>query len=584
MRTIGVMALSVLGLLFASCGGDEDADFSGGNESGASGSAGTAGAGGSAGSGGVAGAGGSAGSSGTGGSAGSAGLGGAAGQAGAAGNAGAAGTAGSAGSAGSSGAAGTAGSAGAAGAGGSTGTPPHAGLSFWAVDLPNERGDSYSAHDMTWSLSISNVGSSSANVVVERNDADPGQPLQLATVTSLVLAPGGVQHVELEPREVTGVDAPSLDPPMTALSSKALRLTSDQPVVVVQMNPSAASHANDGTVLLPADKLGASYRVIGWPTANPVAPIPITGVPDHGSLTIVGNSANTQVTVHTTHAILGNGSIPDTPAGGTITATLGPFDVLNLASDDADGDLSGTRVEATAPVAVFTSGERIIAPSPLDPAFPLPPGSDAEDSCCADHYEEQLPPSSLLGSRFVIAHSPYRSDASFREPDIIRLVGGEATAQVTTNLPAPFDSFSLAPGEVHDIWTQGDAVVQSSEPILVGQVLVSSQRTTRQVGDPSLTLVPPLSHHGNHFDFLVPPDWDETYVTIVARDGTDVTLDGAPVSCETAEAGVVQGETWAAWRCTVGDGVHTVSASSPVGVVVYGYGSVGSFTYVAGGT
>ena len=594
--------VTLIGVVFAGCGGDENADFGGGNQSGGSG--GTAGSGGTGGTGtggiggtgGVAGAAGTGGSGGTGGVAGAAGTGGAAGAAGTGGVAGAAGTGGSAGSAGtggsagsagtggSAGAAGTGGAAGAAGSGGSTGTPPHAGLSFWAADLPNERYDASSAHAMTWALLISNVGSANASVVVERNNAGPGAAVQLATEATLNLAPGAVQQVELQPREVTGVDAPSLAPPMTALSSKALRVTSDQPIIVVQMNTADAGYSNDGTVLLPFDKLGAAHRVLGWPTTNPEAPFPIPGVPDHSSVTVIGTASNTLVTVHTTHALLGNGSIQPTPAGGTLTATLGPFDVLNLASDGTDGDLSGTTVEASAPVAVFTSGERIMGPSAVQTGIPVPPGVMPADNCCTDHFEEQLPPNALLGSRFAIPHSPFRSNAPFREADMIRFVGGSATAQVSTSLPPPHDVFTLAPGEVHDAWTIGDVVAESTVPILVGQVLVSAGMTGRNIGDPSLTLVPPLAHHGNSFDFLVPAGWDETYVTVASPAGNNVTIDGGPASCETANAGNIGAGAWIAMRCVVGDGVHTIAGASPIGVIVYGYGSVGSFAYAAGGT
>ena len=56
--------------------------------------------------------------------------------------------------------------------------------------------------------------------------------------------------------------------------------------------------------------------------------------------------------------------------GDKITVTLGPFDVLNLESTGIPGDLSGTAVQSDRPVAVFTGGERGIAPYDVQPPAP----------------------------------------------------------------------------------------------------------------------------------------------------------------------------------------------------------------------
>ena len=47
-------------------------------------------------------------------------------------------------------------------------------------------------------------------------------------------------------------------------------------------------------------------------------------------LTIVGTRPGTHVRVHTRAAVIPGGSIPATPEGGTIEASLEPFDVVNL--------------------------------------------------------------------------------------------------------------------------------------------------------------------------------------------------------------------------------------------------------------
>src|SRR5690606_27353570 len=229
-------------------------------------------------------------------------------------------------------------------------------------------------------------------------------------------------------------------------------------------------------------------------------------------VSIVGVHGGTSVTVRASHKTRSDMiSIPILDPGEEYTTTIGPFDVLNIGSDGIPGDLTGTVVESSKPVAVFSSGERAIGPVVTDP--PKPPGWDMDSNlCCTDHIEEQLFPIDSLGTDFVISRSPVRSSGSWVEPDELRFMGVAATAQVTTNLPPPLDSFSLAPGQVVDTYTTTDIVVSSTEPIVVGQVLVSQTFTTRVIGDPALTIFAPVQQYRDDYIFLVPDTWTENYV------------------------------------------------------------------------
>jgi hypothetical protein len=159
-----------------------------------------------------------------------------------------------------------------------------------------------------------------------------------------------------------------------------------------------------------------------------------------------------------------------------------------------------------------------------------------------------------------------------------------SAAQVTTNLPAPHDSFTLQPGKVHDAFTTGETRIESTTPILVAQMLASSMATTRNIGDPSLTIVPPVEHHRERYPFLIPKGWAETHVTLAAPVGITFQLDGAALTgCETAPLGTVQSVVFEAHRCPVKPGAHALVGSAPFGLIVYGYDSVGSFAYAAAG-
>src|SRR5439155_13701017 len=218
-------------------------------------------------------------------------------------------------------------------------------------------------------------------------------PPSPSTVYTKTILPGSLDQVILPTREVDGSVKAQDDGPGTFVSSNAYRITSTAPLVVYQFNPMAQTFSNDASLLLPRNGLGTIHRVLGWPTANPINPgLPIAGIPDHSFVTIVGTTPSTTVTITVTHDVLGGGGIPATKKGGTITQTIGPFDVINVESDGLYGDMTGTIVESSAPVAVYTGGERGIAPY-TDPFPPAPPSYDSSKGvCCTDHLEEQVFP------------------------------------------------------------------------------------------------------------------------------------------------------------------------------------------------
>jgi hypothetical protein len=100
------------------------------------------------------------------------------------------------------------------------------------------------------------------------------------------------------------------------------------------------------------------------------------------------------------------GPVPTLPIGGEFETVLGPFDVLNLESDDFNGDFTGSTISADGPVVVFSGSEASDAPF-----F----SSLSERYCCADHLED----------------SPIRSA---RPQDVVATVSANRTQAVC---PAP---------------------------------------------------------------------------------------------------------------------------------------------------
>lgn len=477
------------------------------------------------------------------------------------------------------------------------GSASYVGCEFWAVDLPNERGpmgtkDKWAVFS-PWGVVIVNAGTATANVTIDINEAPYGTTSSLKTVRNLTMAPGAIEKITLDTREVTGMTMATPakpGPPMTLLTSAAYRITSSSPLIVTQFNVFENSFSNDASLLLPKAALGTLYRVLGYPTANPIVimePAP-AGVPDHSSVTIVGVEPETKVMVKLSADITGNPDqgIPAAKKGETITATLAPFDVLNLASrsdcklmeiNSCLGDFTGTIVQSTRPVVVFTSGERAI----LGPAGDTGGSGGSDNSCCTDHLEEQMFPVTSLGKNFVITHSPPRGS----EPDVLRFMGVAEVAEVKTTLPPPDDAFTLQPGELRELNSYNDIAVASSTPLMIGQILVSQSFTSDYIGDPSLTIFPPVEQYRKDYTFLVPGDtWVKNYFVIATETGNTFKFDGGamPADCQSVVGPELGGKKYEALRCPLADGSHRVEGDKPFGITIYGYGSAGSYAFVGG--
>ena len=450
------------------------------------------------------------------------------------------------------------------------------GCEFWTLDLDNESGINNAA-GQPWGVVISNAGVGTASITIDRNDGAVGMPPQIVAQMGFSLAPGTVQMVTLPTREVDGSTNGMGNGPGTFLSSNAYRVRSDLPLVVYQFNPLRQSFSNGASLLIPANGLGLDHRIVGYPA----------GGFGHAYVTIVGTQAGTTVKFKTTTATLAGGGIPALAAGDTYTGTIGLFDVINIENSGLGGDFTGSAVSATAPVAVFTGAETALAPGTSQK--PPPPPGYTGSNCCTDHIEEQVVPLTSLGKNFVITRSPVRSDepATYPGYDIIRFVGAAAAATVTTNLAAPDNTFTLQPGQMHETFVDSDFTATSTEPIMIGQILVSGNYTDTNllVGDPSLTLFPAVEQYRSSYLVLVPESYDSNYISI-SQPAADAPaqIDGAalPAACDVGMTGKLAGVDYIARRCPVQPGAHNITGASPFGITVYGYYRYGSYAFVGG--
>jgi hypothetical protein len=500
------------------------------------------------------------------------------------------------------------------------------GCEYFAVDLDNANvSAANNAAAQQFAVVVSNPQPDvAADVLIEVDDAPPGSPSALRTVSKATVAPRALEVFKLGPREVDGSAEGTFDTGShTALTRAAFRVRSSFPIVAYQFNPleNVNVFSNDASQLLPVGALSGGYVIAGWPQTIATSSNPQVnfGQDLRAFLTIVGTRPNTLVTLRTHARVVPGGPLgAGLSPGEKVDVVLQPFEVLNLETGDFGADFTGSEIVASAPVVVYTGSEASDAPT-----F----SALSERSCCADHLEEQNVPLRSVGRRYVSARVPNRSRAVaaaggnvplFPEPELVRLVATQpGKTRITTSLPAPFDRFELeGVGASQTLRVTGDFVLEASQATMMVTVQASQEAAgvPRGLpgGDPSLAFVPPVEQWRADYVLLTPDKYAFDFLVIAAPAEAQVFLDGLRLGKETCEVAPGDGLTEAmrgrapeflVYRCQLsfpvidpslpapgnvrpgkqGDGVHRVQSDLPVGVLVYGFDSFVSYAY-AGGT
>ncbi|HWA74848.1 MAG TPA: IgGFc-binding protein [Polyangiaceae bacterium] len=515
------------------------------------------------------------------------------------------------------------------------------GCEYWAVDLDNAAiSTSLNAAAQQFAVVLSNPQPDvAADVVIEQDDAAPGQKNRVVEVARERIPPFSLRVFKLGPREVDGSAPGTYDTGTgTALSRAAYRIRATVPIVAYQFNPleNVNVFSNDASLLKPVEAIiptsnafGDAYVVAGWPQTIAVTDDPRTnfspGNPNHlrAFVTLVGTRAQTRIRVTPTTRVIPGGPVAETLPRGTIEAVLDPFDVLNLETGDFNADFTGSIVEADGPVVVFSGSEASDAPffSDLSHRF-----------CCADHLEEQLDPIRTAGRTFIATVSPNRSAALVaagakiglaEQPESFRVVAAtDGGARVTTTLAGDEARFELPnKGSFIDLSNAQHFALSSDAPVTLAAISPSQEAAgvpnRFPGGDPSLLIVPPLEQFRSTYVFLTPDKYSFDFIRVIAETDATIVFDGEPLSsldgCTTdsipapsglsTEPGSVGAisESWVVFSCQLSyprvdsdtvpvtvssglqnDGVHRLVASKPVGVLVDGFDAFVSYAYAAG--
>jgi hypothetical protein len=299
-----------------------------------------------------------------------------------------------------------------------------------------------------------------------------------------------------------------------------LRLDSNRPVTVAQIESDDVdgnARSSGGTMLLPSRVLGPHYMVMSYPQSQTPEIAALPGTPNGaGRLLIVGTQPATMVTLTlartSSGAVLGTTSMlmPEVP----FSFPLNDGEVFQLVSVNPGDDLSGTKIESTQPVAVF-SGNMTTTYARTTDGLHSP-----------DMAHEQMPPVYAWSKQYVAAALPPQDGGAcdtllgkgrslwrllvWGKPSDIAIIGPGGLIRSQEKFP---------PGEVMEFTMTGDFIVTSTEPMLMTQGMDC---------EPSLSLAISADRFLNDLTFAVLPGFDHV-VAVARKERTVVTLDGGPI-------------------------------------------------------
>jgi hypothetical protein len=490
------------------------------------------------------------------------------------------------------------------------------GCEYWATTLMN----SQLSPDFVPAVVISNRNELAASVTIDRGGR------QLATVS---VAPNTTETVELPWIHELKQDAEDERTLSSAnVPQGAYHLVSSMPVTVYQFNPlqyrlnrecrngdadptdrKCYSYSNDASLLLPVHVLTEHYMVMSRPALGLVTSVEDFMGYNSGEYTSLSpsvmavvnpQSEPVEVTVKFSSPTQPGQGVPGYRAGQEGTFTIQPGGVLQLASEMAEScradwfepegypcldgfstctygycnmtthDLTGTEIDASAPVAVFGAHDCDFVPF---------------NRWACDHLEEQLFPFETWGTSFVASQTKRERG----EPDVWRILSGGDGNKVTFVPESVHRSVTLNRGEHVEFEAKGSFMVDADKPIMVGQFTVGQSYSNfggsdLPPGDPSFSLVVPVQQYRASYNFLAPDTYDQSYVNITATTEAidSLTLDGRPLANAVWEP--VPGTEYETTRHRIAPGSHNLSSSSrkAFGITVYGYGQFTSYMYPGG--
>lgn len=353
--------------------------------------------------------------------------------------------------------------------------------------------------------------------------------------------------------QMTKIELPFYAEPLGSeyKDSTSVLITSKDPINVFAHQ--FANARSDATLVLPKQALGTDYMVMSY-----------VGYEEKGKeypseFLIVATEDRTQLEISFTDWTR-RGRSP----GSTGRVTLNRGQTFQVQAERHTGDLTGTRIRSSKPIALYSGA-----------IWTRVPG----DCIAPDNLYEQMYPIEDWGKEYIAVPS---EDADY---DVIRILAADGNTPIFINGKSVT---TLDRGSFLERRISGEPLyISSTKAIAVAQYNVSYECNTKAAllqGDPSMTMLTPVGLGRRDLTIYAPykEKISSVYLNLVVRkaDMESVKIDGDPVS----GFRIVPGRPdYAYKRERVSTGHHRLQADGcGVAANCYGYGRLESFAYSSG--
>jgi len=349
------------------------------------------------------------------------------------------------------------------------------------------------------------------------------------------------------------------------LQPNAVRITSKSPISVTCLNERGSS--TDSYLALPATALGLEYYAMSYhstPTNDLVSHMAIVATQD-------------STIVYVTPSVMTSRNKPPKVAfpvimnkGDVYQIAALNFQPMSKSFNGSDTlifpDLTGTRIQASKPVAVFSGHQ--CADVPLRVPF-------------CNYLVEQLPPVHSWGKHFILGQFAKRSSY------VYRVIASKPQTKIFENSVFIRE---LQAGEMYENSSVGsnNIMLTASEPVLVAQFSQGflggagpvSGRVSRvrgdSIGDPMMLVVSPTQQFLTEYRFATPKtsytNWKHFVNIIVPSSSVEsLRFNGRLIDTMKYAPEFVGLSNYVAIKMDVPFGVHTVKADVPFGLYSYGF-------------
>ncbi|MFN7176818.1 MAG: autotransporter-associated beta strand repeat-containing protein, partial [Thermaurantiacus sp.] len=318
------------------------------------------------------------------------------------------------------------------------------------------------------------------------------------------------------------------------VQDRGFRVEATNPISGYLLNRRPQS--TDMAFLINGDRLGTDYFTLGYQNIQ------------QDQISVQATQDNTTVTFRR-------------PDGTTTTQTLNAGQTFMLT---ASAQLTGTRVTADRPIAVF-SGNRCTN---------VPTGITA-----CDHIVEQMPPTDALSRTYYLAQTPRTGT----QGNVFRAVATQDGTEVRVNGAVVA---TLNTGQFFEGRVAGGIELTANNPILVGQYLIGQSQAGANT-DPAMTIVPGQDQWLSSYVFSPPAgtaNFPTDFVSIVigTADISTLLLDGLGVDSGLFQQLSTTNFSFGNIDVSAKTGPFSISAANPFQLLLSGFDNFDSYLTYGG--